>query len=232
MNAQDGEMPARAQRSPSAATSSRICRCDRAPSDLTSSTSAGSTATPAASPTTRASRPPPTAPRRSPTSTATRACCSIAATRSSSWPRSPTSSRSATCCSTASCRPRPSFENFRNTITRHTMVHEQMTRFFTGFRRDAHPMAIMCGSVGALSALLPRLHRHQRSAAAHDRQPPHDRQDADARGDGLQVLGRPALHLSAQRPRLHLQLPADVLRGAVRALRGEPDRRRARSTAS
>jgi citrate synthase len=44
------------------------------------------------------------------------------------------------------------FESFRNTITRHTMVHEQMTRFFTGFRRDAHPMAIMCGSVGALSA--------------------------------------------------------------------------------
>jgi citrate synthase len=41
---------------------------------------------------------------------------------------------------------------FDSTITRHTMVHEQMTRFFTGFRRDAHPMAIMCGSVGALSA--------------------------------------------------------------------------------
>ncbi|MET0652725.1 MAG: citrate/2-methylcitrate synthase, partial [Hyphomicrobiaceae bacterium] len=44
------------------------------------------------------------------------------------------------------------FENFDSTITRHTMVHEQMTRFYTGFRRDAHPMAIMCGSVGALSA--------------------------------------------------------------------------------
>ena len=43
------------------------------------------------------------------------------------------------------------------------MVHEQMTRFFTGFRRDAHPMAVMCGSVGALQRLLPRLHRHQRS---------------------------------------------------------------------
>ena len=43
-------------------------------------------------------------------------------------------------------------DTFSNTITRHTMVHEQMTRFFTGFRRDAHPMAIMCGSVGALSA--------------------------------------------------------------------------------
>jgi citrate synthase len=44
------------------------------------------------------------------------------------------------------------FEDFRNIVTRHTMVHEQMTRFFSGFRRDAHPMAIMCGSVGALSA--------------------------------------------------------------------------------
>ncbi|MEA3025596.1 MAG: citrate synthase, partial [Alphaproteobacteria bacterium] len=36
--------------------------------------------------------------------------------------------------------------------TRHTMVHEQMSRFFQGFRRDAHPMAVMTGSVGALSA--------------------------------------------------------------------------------
>jgi citrate synthase len=47
---------------------------------------------------------------------------------------------------------RGQFDSFRNIVTRHTMVHEQMTRFFTGFRRDAHPMAIMCGSVGALSA--------------------------------------------------------------------------------
>ena len=44
------------------------------------------------------------------------------------------------------------YENFRHTISRHTMLHEQMTRFFTGFRRDAHPMAIMVGVVGALSA--------------------------------------------------------------------------------
>ena len=41
---------------------------------------------------------------------------------------------------------------FHNRVTYHTMVHEQMNRFFTGFRRDAHPMAIMCGVVGALSA--------------------------------------------------------------------------------
>jgi citrate synthase len=44
------------------------------------------------------------------------------------------------------------FEEFNNIVTRHTMVHEQMSRFFSGFRRDAHPMAVMCGSVGALSA--------------------------------------------------------------------------------
>jgi citrate synthase len=37
-------------------------------------------------------------------------------------------------------------------ITHHTMVHEQLTRFYSGFRRDAHPMAVMCGVVGALSA--------------------------------------------------------------------------------
>ncbi|WP_027854467.1 citrate synthase [Marinobacterium litorale] len=43
-------------------------------------------------------------------------------------------------------------ETFVNTVTNHTMVHEQMSHFFNGFRRDAHPMAIMCGVVGALSA--------------------------------------------------------------------------------
>jgi citrate synthase len=42
--------------------------------------------------------------------------------------------------------------DFNNTITRHTMVHEQLSTFYRGFRRDAHPMAIMCGVVGALSA--------------------------------------------------------------------------------
>ena len=43
-------------------------------------------------------------------------------------------------------------ESFENTITRHTMVHDQFDRFFQGFRRDAPAMAIMCGAVGALSA--------------------------------------------------------------------------------
>jgi citrate synthase len=43
-------------------------------------------------------------------------------------------------------------EHFTYTITRHTMLHEQLASFFRGFRRDGHPMALMCGVVGALSA--------------------------------------------------------------------------------
>jgi citrate synthase len=41
---------------------------------------------------------------------------------------------------------------FEHTITRHTMVHEQIHHFYRGFRRDAHPMAVLCGVTGALSA--------------------------------------------------------------------------------
>jgi citrate synthase len=44
------------------------------------------------------------------------------------------------------------FHRFEHSITMHTMVHEQLASFFRGFRRDAHPMAVMCGVVGALSA--------------------------------------------------------------------------------
>lgn len=43
-------------------------------------------------------------------------------------------------------------EEFESTVRNHTMVHEQINYFYRGFRRDAHPMAILCGVVGALSA--------------------------------------------------------------------------------
>src|SRR5437764_11582851 len=43
-------------------------------------------------------------------------------------------------------------DDFVYTISRHTMVHEQLATFFRGFRRDAHPMAVLCGVVGALSS--------------------------------------------------------------------------------
>lgn len=44
------------------------------------------------------------------------------------------------------------YEKFTSDITRHTLIHEQMARMFSGFRRDAHPMALMCAVVGALAA--------------------------------------------------------------------------------
>ena len=59
---------------------------------------------------------------------------------------------------------------FEHSITMHTMVHEQLTHFFRGFRRDAHPMAIMVGVVGALSAFyhdsLDISDKHQRHVAS------------------------------------------------------------------
>ena len=47
---------------------------------------------------------------------------------------------------------REQYQAFRKHVVNHTMVNEQVTRFYTGFRRDAHPMAVMLGVVGALSA--------------------------------------------------------------------------------
>ena len=43
-------------------------------------------------------------------------------------------------------------DNFVQTVTQHTMVNEQLSTFFKGFRRDAHPMAMLCGVTGALAA--------------------------------------------------------------------------------
>lgn len=61
--------------------------------------------------------------------------------------------------------------NFTTTISRHTMLHEQLATFYRGFRRDAHPMAIMCGVVGALSAFYHDstdiTDPHQRIVASH-----------------------------------------------------------------
>ncbi len=62
-------------------------------------------------------------------------------------------------------------QSFEQTITYHTMLHEQLTYFYRGFRRDAHPMAIMVGVVGALSAFYHDStdisDPHQRMVASH-----------------------------------------------------------------
>ena len=53
-------------------------------------------------------------------------------------------------------------KDFELGVMRHTMLHEQLRSFYNGFRRDAHPMAVMCGVVGALSAF------DHDSLASHD----------------------------------------------------------------
>jgi len=62
-------------------------------------------------------------------------------------------------------------EDFVDVVTHHTMVNEQMQFFMRGFRRDAHPMAVLTGMVGALSAFYPdsiNVHdAHQRDISAH-----------------------------------------------------------------
>jgi citrate synthase len=62
-------------------------------------------------------------------------------------------------------------QEFGSIITHHTMVHDQLARFFNGFRRDAHPMAVMVGVVGAMSAFyhdsLDISNPHHREVSAH-----------------------------------------------------------------
>jgi citrate synthase len=62
-------------------------------------------------------------------------------------------------------------KTFTSNITRHTMIHEQLAQFYRGFRRDAHPMAIMCGIVGAMAAFYHDStdirDPHQRMVASH-----------------------------------------------------------------
>jgi citrate synthase len=56
---------------------------------------------------------------------------------------------------------------FEARVRKHTMVHDQMSRFYQGFRRDAHPMAVMCGTIGALSAFY---HDHLDGTLPEDRE--------------------------------------------------------------
>jgi citrate synthase len=116
-------------------------------------------------------------------------------------------------------------EEFVYTITRHTMVHEQLATFFRGFRRDAHPMAIMCGVVGALSAF------YHDSTDITD---PQQRLIASHRliakmptiaAMALQIFDRPAVPLSAERSQLHRQLPAMTFGVPAEPYEVNPDHR-------
>ena len=87
------------------------------------------------------------------------------------------------------------YDEFKTTVTRHTMIHEQITRLFHGFRRDSHPMAVMCGVTVALAAFY-----------------------HDYGGNVLQVFYRSTVRLPAQRPLLFRQLPEHDVLHTVRKL--------------
>jgi hypothetical protein len=116
------------------------------------------------------------------------------------------------------------FAKFEELVTRHTMVHDQMQYFYRGFRRDAHPMAIITGVVGAMAAF------YHDSTDIND---PQQREIASirmiAKIPTLAAMAYkysvPALRLSAQRPRLRLQFPAYVLLGAGRGIQGRSPHR-------
>ena len=158
---------------------------------------------------------------RSPISTATRACCSIAAIRSSELAEHSDFLETCYLLLYGELPTAAQKADFDDRVTHHTMVHEQMSRFFQGFRRDAHPMAVMGGAVGALSAFYHDSTDITDPTQRDDRLDPHDRQDADAGGDGLQIFDRPALRLSEERARLRREFPAHVLRGAVRGIQAQ-----------
>ena len=78
-------------------------------------------------------------------------------------------------------------DEFVKTVTHHTMVHEQMHFFFRGFRRDAHPMAMLVAAVGALSAFYHDSLDINDPRHREDLGHPPDREAADAGRDGVQV---------------------------------------------
>ena len=113
---------------------------------------------------------------------------------------------------------RDQFQDFSHRVTYHTMLHEQMQYFYRGFRRDAHPMAITCGVVGALSAFY-----HDST----DIEDPEQREIASIRMISKMPtiaawafkysLGQP-LHLPPQRVRLLVEFPAHVFCGSLRGV--------------
>ncbi len=98
------------------------------------------------------------------------------------------------------------------------MVHEQLTRFFRGFRRDAHPMAVMCGVVGALSAFYHDStdisDPHQRMVASHRLIA---KMPTIAAMAYKYSIGQPFMY-PAERPRLCRELPAHDLRRSLRGI--------------
>ena len=102
-------------------------------------------------------------------------------------------------------------DEWTHEITIHTFVHENVKKFMEGYRYDAHPMGMLCSSVGRAVDVLSR--RVADQGRGHPLLPrdPADRQDADARGVRVPPQHGAAVRLSGQRPALPRQLPEHAL---------------------
>ena len=100
----------------------------------------------------RATDQPPAANQISPISMAMPVFCNIAAIPLISWPSTAISWKHAICYCKANLPTQAQYDEFETDIMKHSLLHEQLIKFYSGFRRDAHPMAILVGVFGALSS--------------------------------------------------------------------------------
>ena len=108
--------------------------------------------------------------------------------------------------------------DFTNQIQRHTMLHEDLKRFFDGFPRNAHPMPVLSSVVNALSAYYPDSLDPVDKARGRPVHDPAAGQAADYRRLRLQEVGGSAVPLPGQQADLGGELPADDVRPARRTL--------------
>ncbi len=110
-------------------------------------------------------------------------------------------------------------EDFDQRIRRHTMLHEDLKRFFEGFPRDAHPMPVLSSAVSRAVDLLPGQPQPVRRRAGRDLDRPAAGEAADDRGLRVQEVRRPAVPVPGQRARPDRELPAHDVRVPGRAVR-------------
>ena len=117
---------------------------------------------------------------------------------------------------------RAEYDDFAGRVTVHTMLHEQMQHFFPRLPARCPSHGHHVRRCRRPRGVLSRLPGHRAGGSARDRLDSHDLQDADHRRMGLQVFRGAAVHIPAKRSRLRVQLPAHVLCGSLRDIRGQP----------
>jgi citrate synthase len=122
--------------------------------------------------------------------------------------------------------PTEELDRFTKKLTRHSLIHEDMKRFFDGYPSTAHPMAILSAMVCSLSSYYPDALDVRTGEHRHDDRAP-ARQGADHRGVLVQEVDRPAVRLPAELARLRVELPQhDVQRCRRSRTRSIPTSRR------